>query len=74
MAADEGWTDGEYIGFESGVLRSLLLIFSYFLKADMLSDLSRKSLLRKLSLQLPAPLMIWLDALRSMCSSSQSVK
>ena len=47
----EGPTCGDTMGFDNGVDISLLFIFSYFLKADMLSDLSLKSLL-------PLPLMI----------------
>ena len=47
----EGPTYGDTIGFDNGVDISLLFIFSYFLKADMLSDRSLKSLL-------PLPLII----------------
>ena len=54
----DGPTWGEIRGFDKGVDMSLLLTFSYFLKADMLSDLSLKS-------RLPFPLMIWLDVFRS---------
>ena len=54
----EGPTYGDTIGFDNGVDISLLFIFSYFLKADMLSDRSLKSLL-------PLPLIIWLDAFLS---------
>ena len=50
----DGPTWGEIRGFDIGFDKSLLFTFSYFsyfLKADMLSDLSLKSLL-------PLPLMI----------------
>lgn len=54
----DGPTWGETRGFDRGVDMSLLLTFSYFLKADILSDLSLKS-------RLPFPLIIWLDVFRS---------